>query len=99
MRKRLGALEETTIYRVILEALTNTAKYADVSEADVFIHDKDYFVEVRIEDRGKGFNRNNASKGVGLFSMEERAKSIGGQIDIRSELGKGTAVTLIVRKK
>ena len=40
-----------------------------------------------------------ASKGVGLFSMEERAKSIGGQIDIRSELGKGTAVTLIVPKK
>jgi two-component system, NarL family, sensor histidine kinase NreB len=99
LRKRLSALEETTIYRVILEALTNIAKYADVSEANVLVHDKDSYIEVRVEDQGKGFDRNDVSKGVGLFSMEERAKSIGGQFDIRSEPGKGTAVTLNVRKK
>lgn len=99
LRKRLGAVEETTIYRVIQETLTNIAKYADVSEASVFVHDKDVMVEVRIEDRGKGFVRNGGAKGVGLFSMEERAKSIGGQLNISSELGQGTKVTLIVPKK
>lgn len=99
LRKRLGALEETTIYRVIQEALTNIAKYADVSEARVVVHDKESFIEVRIEDKGKGFERNSSSKGVGLFSMEERAKSIGGKLDIFSDLGQGARVTLIIPHK
>lgn len=46
-----------------------------------------------------GFVRSGFSKGVGLFSMEERAKSIGGEIVIHSELEKGTTITLIVPKK
>ncbi|MUT67959.1 sensor histidine kinase [Paenibacillus sp. NEAU-GSW1] len=96
LRKRLGALEETTIYRVIQEALTNIAKYADVSEANVAVLDKESYIEVRIEDTGNGFARNSSSKGVGLFSMEERAKSIGGKIDISSEAGKGTTVVLTI---
>ena len=96
LRRRLGALEETTIYRVIQEALTNIAKYADVSEARVVVHESDSTVQVRIEDQGKGFIRNGGSKGVGLFSMEERAKSIGGKLSINSELGEGTTVTLMV---
>ncbi|MDD9266761.1 PAS domain S-box protein [Paenibacillus sp. GCM10023248] len=99
LRRRLGAVEETTIYRVIQEALTNIAKYADVSEAHVSVHDKDSVVEVRIEDRGQGFVQSDVTKGVGLFSMEERAKSVGGQFDIRSAHGQGTCVTLIIPKK
>ncbi|CAH1202225.1 hypothetical protein PAECIP111891_02066 [Paenibacillus allorhizoplanae] len=99
LRRRLGALEETTIYRVIQEALTNIAKYADVSEARVTVHESDSVVEVQIEDRGKGFVRNSSSRGVGLFSMEERAKSIGGKLTIHSELGEGSTVTLMVPVK
>lgn len=99
LRKRLGALEETTIYRVIQEALTNIAKYADVSEASVLVHEKESVVEVEISDKGKGFERGRNSKGVGLFSMEERAKSIGGKLDILSEIGKGTRVRLVVPRK
>ncbi|MNI83389.1 Oxygen sensor histidine kinase NreB [compost metagenome] len=53
-------------------------------------------MEVRIEDQGKGFIRKRDAKGVGLFSMEERAKSIGGLLDICSEQGTGTTVTLKV---
>ncbi|MGO4275694.1 ATP-binding protein [Paenibacillus sp. TAF58] len=52
-----------------------------------------------MEDRGKGFVRNSSSKGVGLFSMEERAKSIGGKLTINSELGEGSTVTLMVPMK
>ncbi|WNR44218.1 PAS domain-containing sensor histidine kinase [Paenibacillus roseipurpureus] len=96
LRKRLGALEETIIYRVIQEALTNIAKYADVSEAAVAVSDKESYIEVRIEDKGKGFETTSRSKGVGLFSMEERAKSIGGKLDISSEIGRGTIVILTI---
>lgn len=97
--KRLGALEETTIYRVIQEALTNIAKYAGVSEASVVVKEMDGFVSVQIADRGQGFARNSSAKGVGLFSMEERAKSIGGKVTIDSVIGAGTTVTLMVPVK
>ncbi|NEW04857.1 PAS domain S-box protein [Paenibacillus sp. SYP-B3998] len=99
LRKRLDTLVETTIYRVIQEALKNIAKYADVSEARVYVHEAESEVEVIIEDQGKGFVRNRNVKGVGLFSMEERAKSVGGHLVIRSELGRGTTVSLTVPKQ
>nr|WP_218093504.1 sensor histidine kinase [Paenibacillus solanacearum] len=98
LRKRLDPNKETTMYRVIQEALTNIGKYADVSEARVSILEADDYVEVRVEDEGRGFTRETASKGVGLFSMEERARSAGGQLSIRSEEGQGTQLTLIVPK-
>jgi two-component system sensor histidine kinase NreB len=50
MRRRLDTQVETTIYRVIQEALTNIAKYADVPEAKVTVLDTDEYIEVSIED-------------------------------------------------
>lgn len=99
LRRRLGVQEETTIYRVMQEALTNIAKYADVSEASVTVRDAITHVEVCIEDEGNGFSHGVGTKGVGLFSMEERARGVGGQFDIRSVQGQGTSVTLIVPLK
>lgn len=98
LRKRLPAAIETTIYRVIQEALTNISKYADVSRAEVKLLDTDAGIEVRITDSGKGFIRNQSAKGVGLFSMEERARSIGGQLVIDSEPAQGTSIVLLAPK-
>jgi two-component system sensor histidine kinase NreB len=98
LRKRLEASKETTIYRVIQEALKNIGKYADVAEAQVIVKELDSNVEVHILDEGKGFTRKSDIHGVGLFSMEERARSVGGKIDIYSEPGKGTKVTLLIPK-
>jgi PAS domain S-box-containing protein len=98
LRKRLIVQQETTIYRTIQEALTNVAKYAAVQEAHVFISETESSVEVGIEDRGNGFIHDGRSKGVGLFSMEERARSVGGQLDIKSEPGQGTMIQLVVPK-
>ncbi|WP_209124112.1 PAS domain-containing sensor histidine kinase [Alkalihalobacillus sp. BA299] len=98
LRHRLTMQKETSIYRIIQEALTNIAKYANVSEANVDLIEKDDTVEVSIIDKGMGFNKNDLGKGVGLFSMEERARSINGNFNIQSEIGIGTAITLIVPK-
>jgi two-component system sensor histidine kinase NreB len=99
LRKRLGAHEETTVYRVVQEALTNVGKYANVDEAWVYLQELPDCLEVRIEDKGKGFLRSTSSMGVGLFSMEERARTIGGRLTIRSGVGSGTAITLIIPHK
>jgi two-component system, NarL family, sensor histidine kinase NreB len=95
---RLKYNTETTIYRVIQEALTNIRKYAGVNEAAVTIREMDDMIRVMIEDLGKGFFAVNQSRGVGLFSMEERARSVGGTLHIQTEPEKGTKVILEVPK-
>jgi two-component system, NarL family, sensor histidine kinase NreB len=95
---RLKHNTETTIYRVIQEALTNIRKYAEVDEAAVTIREMDDRIRVMIEDIGKGFFVDNQSHGVGLFSMEERARSVGGTLHIQTEPEKGTKIILEIPK-
>jgi len=99
LKSRLGIMKETAIYRVIQEALTNIAKYADVGEAEVTVEEREEEVVVSITDQGLGFSPERIGHGVGLFSMEERARSIGGYLDIVSAPGKGAKVMLIVPKE
>jgi PAS domain S-box-containing protein len=96
---RLAYSIETTIYRIIQESLTNIRKYAGVEEAAITIREMDDVIRVMIEDLGKGFNATGNTRGVGLFSMEERARSVGGTLEITSEIGKGTKVILEVPAK
>lgn len=96
LRRRPSLLAETTIYRVVQEALTNIGKYAGVSEASVSLTEEEGQVRAVIEDRGVGFVRTSTGAGVGLFSMEERARAVSGELKLRSEPGGGTTVTLSV---
>ncbi|MGO4888055.1 PAS domain-containing sensor histidine kinase [Anaerobacillus sp. MEB173] len=98
MKKRLDIQKETTIYRVIQEALKNIGKYAGVSEAKVTLLESETTVDVSIIDKGKGFIRQSNTKGVGLFSMEERARGIGGEFSISSTPGTGTVVEMTIPK-
>ncbi|QCJ45121.1 PAS domain S-box protein [Bacillus sp. S3] len=96
LNRRLDISIELTIYRIIQEALTNIRKYAEVSDATVIIRELDDVVRVMIEDKGKGFNMDERSSGVGLFSMDERARSVGGELTINAVPGKGTKIILEV---
>jgi PAS domain S-box-containing protein len=96
LNRRLDISIELTIYRIIQEALTNIRKYADVSNAAVTVREFDQSVRVMIEDKGKGFEPGIGSRGVGLFSMDERARAVGGELTINSSTGKGTKVILEV---
>lgn len=96
LRRRLDVLKETAIYRIIQEALANIGKYADVSEASVSIKETGESVVAIISDRGNGFGADRRGHGVGLFSMEERARGVGGRLTVDSAPGEGTTVTLTV---
>ncbi|WP_144550885.1 sensor histidine kinase [Peribacillus simplex] len=91
---RLNTNKEITIYRIIQEALTNIRKYAQTEDATVTIREIEEEVHVEIEDKGKGFNVEKVTRGVGLFSMEERARASGGNLILHSGEGKGTKVIL-----
>lgn len=96
LNRRINISIELTIYRIIQEALTNVRKYADVDEAKVTVRELDNVVRVMIEDKGKGFDVKKHSPGVGLFSMDERARSVGGEFTINSSPEKGTKIILEV---
>ncbi|KHE69017.1 histidine kinase [Halobacillus sp. BBL2006] len=93
---RLTPTVETTIYRIIQEALTNVRKYAEVQEAAVKLIEKDNLLTVYIIDDGVGFSETHAKRGVGLFSMEERARAIGGALNVQSSPAKGTKIKLTI---
>jgi PAS domain S-box-containing protein len=96
LNRRLSMSIETTIYRVIQEALTNVRKYAEVTIATITVRELDEAVRVMIEDKGKGFDISKHSPGVGLFSMDERARSVGGELSVQSIPGQGTKIVLEV---
>ncbi|WP_028590402.1 sensor histidine kinase [Paenibacillus massiliensis] len=98
LRKRLEIKKEIVMYRIVQEALTNIARYADVSEAQVILEDRGTEVWSCIQDKGAGFTPGTSSSGVGLFSMEERARSVGGLLIIDSQPGNGTRVELTMPK-
>ncbi len=96
LNRRLDISIELTIYRIIQEALTNIRKYAEVNEATVSVREIEDVIRVMIEDKGKGFDVKNQTFGVGLFSMDERARSVGGELLISSSPRKGTKLILEV---
>lgn len=89
---RIPENKEIAIYRIIQESLTNTRKYAGAEIATVTIREMDHRVRVMIEDKGKGFDIESSPRGVGLFSMEERARAVDGELHVHSKKGEGTKV-------
>lgn len=77
-------------YRVAQEALHNTAKHSGASQVVVEVSKDAASLRMLISDNGKGFNQAEASRGLGLASMRERLRMIGGRLRVRSKPGKGT---------
>jgi signal transduction histidine kinase len=84
---------------IVTEALTNVWKHAGVEEATVVVRRTNGQATVQVIDDGGGFDPvevGSGRAGLGLWNMRERAQEIGGDIDIRSSIGGGTQVTIIV---
>ena len=101
MWHRLPSEIEVAVYRIIQEALTNIAKYAEAKNVSVILRYRDSSLVAVIEDDGKGFDIDSImasadGKKLGLFGMYERASLIGGTLTIESKRGVGTTVFLEV---
>ena len=82
------------IFRLVQEALRNVRKHSGGSQVQVILHLVDSTIHLSVCDQGIGFNRGELTSngGLGLRIMEERVRLVGGQIEIQSELGKGTRI-------
>jgi len=86
-----------TAYRIVQESLTNVSKYAPAAEVRVDISNEGGTLTAEITDDGPGFNVTTLARatGFGLKGLSERARSIGGWLDISSTPGRGTSINLI----
>ena len=75
---------ETTIYRVVQEALTNVAKHAGAADARVVVCATGGEVLVEVTDNGAGFDTAAQTSGFGLAGMRERVYLAGGRLDVES---------------
>lgn len=82
------------VYRIAQEALGNVAQHADATSLTVRLVEGPP-VELTIEDDGTGFDYDRTSPGhFGLRNMADRAQTVGAELSIESELGRGTTVRL-----
>jgi signal transduction histidine kinase len=93
---RLSPEIETTVYRVVQEALTNAVKHGAARSAEVSISDRAGKVEVCVSDDGVGFDPKAAADGFGLAGMSERLELVGGELEVSSSPGKGTAIRAVL---
>jgi two-component system CheB/CheR fusion protein len=94
---RLPAPFETTLYRIIQEAMNNVYKHADAKSVSVSVERRGDSVVAIVEDDGAGFDpetlHNNAdNRAIGIAGMRERADIVGGSLTIESSVGQGTTV-------
>lgn len=84
---------EAAVYFTVLEALQNTAKYAEASAAAVRLSEENGDLRFEILDHGIGFDTSQVSKGVGLNGIADRMDTVGGTWHIESTPEGGTMVT------
>jgi signal transduction histidine kinase len=95
---RFSFVIETTVYRVVQEALTNVAKHARATHVSLLAERRANELRIIVEDDGRGFDARPAydPRQLGLNGMRERAALVGGEVQIESSPGRGTTVFLTI---
>jgi signal transduction histidine kinase len=95
---RLPTTTETTLYRIVQEALTNAVKHANASNVWIRAWRENFTQCCSIRDDGAGFKMRRGEgiprKGLGLVAMRERVSAIGGTLQIESRPGHGTEISI-----
>ena len=86
----------TGLYRITQEALRNVAKHAGKTHVKVILRGSSEAIQLQVIDSGDGFDLEAGRSGLGLISMEERARMMGASFHVESDLGQGTKITVDV---
>jgi PAS domain S-box-containing protein len=94
-REVVASNASTAMFRICQEILTNVARHAKATRAEVVLQKQRDRLVLLIRDNGRGFDQADPSlsKSLGLMGMGERAAILGGRVNISSTPGKGTTVT------
>jgi signal transduction histidine kinase len=90
---------EIYVFRMLQEAMTNVEKHAAANACNLAsIEEKNQLIFI-LKDNGKGFETSTHSEGLGMKTLQERARFINADLKIDSSLEKGTTITLKIQKK
>lgn len=90
--ERLEPELESTLYRVVQEALTNVVKHADAELVRLVLREDGGRIEIVVRDNGHGFDTMRPTEGFGLLGMRERIELADGEIEVRSRPGEGSEI-------
>ena len=98
---RLPAAQESILFRIAQEALTNCAKHAQANRVDVHLLRHADHIELRIEDDGCGFvleelGQSTGSAGLGILTVRDLTEFSGGQCHIDTQPGRGTTLRIVL---
>jgi signal transduction histidine kinase len=91
----------TGVFRIFQEALTNVVRHAEASVVRIELHETGKRLVLSVKDNGRGITRGEKADraSIGLVGMRERARMLGGTIDLSGKKGKGTTVVLRIPTK
>jgi signal transduction histidine kinase len=95
---RLGPEREEAAYRIAQEALHNALRHGRPTTVTVGLRAMDRTVALSVHDDGNGFDpaaRESTGRRLGIASMRERARAVGGRLEVESRPGAGTTVRLV----
>lgn len=100
LNQRLAPTVETTLFRIVQEAINNITKHAQAHNVSIQLEAKNGKITAIIEDDGIGFNVDTTFKSrigtpaLGLLGIQERTTLLGGTFSIKSQPGQGTRLTV-----
>jgi len=90
----------TFLFRAAQELLLNVSKHAGTNEAEVVLSTEGDLYHLLVRDQGVGFaaddEEGESETSFGLFSIRERAEILGGTVQIDSEVGVGTSISIVL---
>jgi signal transduction histidine kinase len=103
-QRRLDPELESTIYRIVQEALTNVSRHAQATQATIRIVERNGMIHASVTDDGQGLPEadrlgprgDGLEGGFGMSGMRERAELVGGELELVPAPGKGTVMRLTV---
>jgi signal transduction histidine kinase len=93
---RLPETQAEAMVRIACEAVTNAARHSGASRVCLSLGYEGRHLRLRVSDAGRGFDTGVHRGGFGLISMDERARSVGGELRVSSSLGHGSEVEAVI---
>jgi len=94
--RNITSQQQLALYRIVQEQFNNIIKHAQAHHVNIELFEKNNFIDLRIQDDGKGFDPKERRRGVGLSNILSRIELFDGKLEVISSKGKGCTLKVHV---
>ena len=91
LKHEFSPIQKINIFRILQEFLQNSHRHGHAKKVSIDIFERNEFIDIYLEDNGKGFDMNTMISGIGTTSVKSRVNMLGGKITMSSEIGKSVS--------